>query len=456
MSGAADDRASLSRVLLRTGLTRRTAVTGAALGLLSACSDGDEEAGSRPGRRRRNGRKGADDGGKRQPGQASGPTVLTQADLDGIASELTELLDGGDLDAFLEYARPTDDAMWRLMWEGLHMVPTTDRRFHLQSARPGWRNPKGGPITAGLRGVVAYRVEGCDAQPVAHLCDLTVFKAPGGRLRVQALGPVRDPEAAPWLLSKVAVGAAPHVVLISRDVDESTARDVLGDVERGAARALAFLPPPSGVSKICVTLGWPEARDVLYGGSQGEFVGSAHNYRYVDPQVLADTGERGTGESFEGSRVVIDPSAVAGQGAEAVTAHESLHALAFQWGPDAPPLYAEGLARWFELGSEEAERAGRLLGARGLRAFASRVTRRPGRRAFYDPRWQEANYTGAATMCLYVVRERGESALRDLVRAAYEGVADPAARVLGTSERALLDDVATWIERQESKGSRKR
>jgi hypothetical protein len=433
-------------------------VTGATLGLLSACSGGDEESASRleRRRRRRQRRRAREEGAGTSPQDGNGATVLGQGDLDEVVSELTDLLDGDDLDAFLEYARPSDDAMWRRMWEGLHTVPTTDRRFHLQSARRAWRNRQGGPVTAGLRGVVAYRVEGCDAEPVAHLCDLTLFKAPGGRVRVQTLGPVRDPESAPWLLTDIAVATAPHVVLISRDVDDATARALLDDADQGAARALAFLPPPSGVSKICVTLGWPEARETLYGGSRGDFVGSAHNYRYVEPQVLADTGERGTGESFGGSRVVVDPSAVAGQGAETVTAHESLHALAFQWGPDAPPLYAEGLARWFEAGSDEIERAARRLGARSLRAFARRVTRRPGRRAFYDPRWQESNYTGAATMCLYVVRMHGESTLRDLVRAAYEGVPDPARGVLGTSQRALLEDVARWIERQGSTGRRTR
>ena len=427
-------------------LSRRTVVAGAAFGLLSACSGDDEEAPTGSGRRRRRGkrRKKARDG---SPGKGPGTTALTQTDVDGVASRLTELLDGDDVEAFLRYARPTDADMWRRMWEGLRTVPTLDRRFHLQSAADEWRNTSGGPITATLRGVVAYRVEGCDAEPMGHLCDLTVFKAPGGRVRVQALGPVREPEAAPWLLTTVAAVSAPHAVLISRDVDAATARDVLGDVDRGAARALDFITPPAGVSKICVTLGWPEARDVLYGGSRGEFVGSAHNYRYVDPQVLADTGRRRSPETFDGSRVVIDPGAMAGQGAEAVTAHESVHALAYQWGPGAPPLYAEGLARWFEAGPDAVERSARRLGVQGYRAFARRVTRRPGRAAFYDPAWQEANYTCAAMMCLHVVRQYDEGALLDLVRAAYEGVPDPARRVLGMSERALLRDVAASLGR---------
>jgi hypothetical protein len=437
----------------RERLSRRAVVTGAGLVLLSACSDDDEAPAQGNDRRRRRRRRGRED---RAEGSGGGRdvTVLGQSDLDEVSSRLTALLDGDDLDAFLTYARPSDSAGWRRMWEGLHTVPTVDRRFHLQSARPEWRNRKGGPVTATMRGVVAYRIEGTDAQPMAHLFDLSVFKSPDGEVRVQALGPVRDPDAAPWLLTKVAAVTAPHVVLISRDVDAAVARDALADVERGAARALDFLPPPAGVSKICVTLGWPRARERLYGGNGGEFVGSAHNYRYVEPQVLADTGTRDSHESFAGSRVVVDPGAMAGQGAEAVSAHESVHALAFQWGPGAPPLYAEGLARWFEIGPGETERAARRLGAQGYRAFARRVTERPGRAAFYNPAWQERNYTGAALTCLYVAREHGEGTLRDLVRAAYEGAADPAREVLGKPQRELLREVAAWLQRQES-GSRR-
>jgi hypothetical protein len=426
-------------------LTRRTFVVGTGLGLLSACSDDAEESEVEARRRRRRRRRGR---GNREQGAADGRTVLTQTDLEQVASRLTELLDGDDLDAFLAYARPSDTTGWRWMWQGLHEVPTTDRRFLLQSAEEGWANDKGGPVNVTVRGVVAYRIEGCDGEPMAHLCDLSVYKAPNGRVRVQTLGPLREKEAAPWLLTPVSAVAAGHVVLIAREADAALARRLVGEVDRGAARALDFLPPPAGVSKICVTLGWPEARDTLYGGSRTEFIGSSHNYRYVDPQVLADTGRRGQGETFRGSRVIVDPGAMAAQGAQAVTAHESVHALAFQWGQGAPPLYAEGLARYVEAGTAQITRAARQLGAEEFRRFARRVTARPGRAAFYDATWLATNYTCAAMMCVHVVDRHGEVALRDLVRAAYEGAPDPARTVLGISQGALLREVAARLEPQ--------
>ena len=320
---------------------RRAVVLAAGAAVLSACSDDDEPLG---GARRRRRRSPGEETARRTEGP--GQTVLTQGDLDDVAARLTDLLDGEDVQAFLAYARPSDPGAWRRMWTGLHSVPTVDRRFVLQPAREGWRNRRGGPVNAVVRGVVAYRVDGCDAQPMAHLCDLSVFKAPDGAVRVQTLGPLRDEGAAPWLLAPVAAVTGGNVVLISRASDAATARRILPQVDGGAGRALAFIPPPTGVSKVCVTLGWPGAEDTLYGGSSGEFVGSAHSYRYVDPQQLAATGRRGSGETFQGSRVVIEPGAMIAQGAEAVTAHESIHALAFQWGRGAQPLYAEGLARY--------------------------------------------------------------------------------------------------------------
>lgn len=424
-------------------LTRRGLVLGAAAGLLAACGGDDEPLQEPPGqpRRRRRQKSG------RTP--AAGETALTQADLEQVAAELTARLDGEDLQDFLRYARPSDVGQWTLMWQGLHDVPTTDRRFYLQPADDRWTNSQGGPVTAGVRGVVSYRVEGCDAQPMAHLCDLTVFKPPGRRARVQTLGPVRDDAAAPWLLGPVTAVTAAHTVLVSRVEDAAAARRVLDDVDQGAARAMEVIAPAAGISRICVTLGWPEARERLYGGSDAELVGSAHNYRYVDPQQLAETGTRGAGETFLGSRVVIDPAATSAQGAEAVTAHEAVHALAFQWGQGAPPLYAEGLARYVEVGADEVTRAARLVGADGFRDFARRITARPGLPAFTDPTWVEVNYTCAAMTCSHVAREHGESRLLDVVRAAYDGAPDPVRRVLGTSQRALLREVADWLEAEE-------
>jgi hypothetical protein len=431
-------------------VTRRAVVLAAGAGALSACSRGEdppEPSEAREGRQR----------GRRKQGRKSprGTTVLTQGDLEEVSAQLTSLLDGDDRDAFLAYARPSDPAQWERMWDGLHTVPATERRFLLQSARDGWTNPRGGPVNAVVRAVVAYRISGCDAQPMAHLCDLTVFKSPKGRVRVQTLGPLREEDAAPWLLSPVSAVSGTSVVLLSRASDAATARRVLSDVDRGAARAMRVIEPPSGVSKICVTLGWPEARDRLYGGSGAEFVGSAHNYRYVDPQRLADTGRRGRGESFEGSRVVVEPEGLAAQGAEAVTAHESVHALAFQWGRGAAPLYAEGLARWVELGAEEVTRAARRLGASSYRGFARRMAARPGRAGFYESGRLEDNYTCAAMMYVHVARRRGESAALDLARAAYDGSSDPAREVLGTSQEAQLREVADWLEDQESQKSQK-
>jgi hypothetical protein len=446
MSHAAQQRGGTRRLPgLSAPSSRRCVVLATGVAVLAACSD-DEETPIGPRRRPRRSR---DDDGRQQA--RAGQTVLTQADLEEVARKLTEHLEGDDLQAFLAATRPSDSAMWRRMWEGLHAVPTTDRRFLLQSARPGWRNRRGGPVSAVVRGVVAYRIEGCDAEPMAHLCDLSVFKSPDGAVRVQTLGPLRDEGSAPWLLTPVSAATAGNVVLISRATDAGTAGQILSAVDRGAGRALDFIAPPAGVSKICVTLGWPGAEDTLYGGSAGEFVGSAHSYRYVDPQQLAETGRRGPGEVFQGSRVVIEPGAMAAQGAEAVTAHESIHALAFQWGQSAPPLYAEGLARYFELGAPGTVRAARRLGAAAYRDFARRVTARPGRAAFYDETWQEANYTAAAMTCAHVAREHGGGALRDLVRAAYDGAADPARTVLAMSQDALLREVAAWLEEQEDR-----
>lgn len=432
---------------LTTRSSRRAVVLAAGAALVSACSGDDEGPDRARQRSKRRQRREDDRAGQSRPEE----NVLTQADLDGVAQALTERLDGDDLRAFLDYSRPADAAMWRRMWEGLHAVPTTERRFLLQPARDGWRNRRGGPVSAVVRGVVAYRIEGCDAEPMAHLCDLSVFKAPDGAVRVQTLGPLRDEGAAPWLLTSVSAATAGNVVLISRTEDAGTARRILSQVDRGAGRALDFIPPPAGVSRICVTLGWPEAEDRLYGGSAGEFAGSAHNYRYVDPQQLAETGRREPGEAFKGSRVVIEPRAMPAQGAEAVTAHESIHALAFQWGPGAPPLYAEGLARYFEIGPRGTTRAARRLGPETYRDFARRITARPGRAAFYDPTWQEVNYTGAAMMCAHVAREHGDGALRDLVRAAYDGAADPARTVLAMPQEALLREVAEWLEDQDER-----
>ncbi len=427
---------------MRHALDRRTVLLAAGAGVLTACSEDeptalDPQRTGRPRRRR-----------KKKQQQKAGENALTQADLDALAQELTDLLDGGDRQAFLDYARPSDPTQWEQMWDGLHAVPTIERSFLLQSADERWRNAEGGPVNATVRGVVAYRIDGCDAEPFAHLCDLTVFKPPKRGARVQMLGPLRDSTAAPWLLAPVQAVVGSRVVLISRVADAVVAERILADVDAGAARAMDAVLPPSGVSRICITLGWPEARERLYGGSNGDFIGSAHNYRAVDPQELADTGQRGRGEVFDGSRVVIDIGALSAQGPEKVAAHESVHALAFQWGQSAPPLYAEGLARYVELGEEETGRAARSLGPDRYRSFAARVSARPGRRAFYDPTWVEENYTGAAATCAYVSQERGRAALLDLVRAAYDGAPDPARSVLGTSQRALLRSTRRWLRDQ--------
>ncbi len=429
---------------MRHALDRRTVLVTAAAGLVAGCSDDDPTVAGENRRRPRKKKK------SKQRNQAKpGQTRLAQDDLDGVAAELTALLGGEDRQGFLDYARPSDRAQWERMWDGLHAVPTVDRAFVLQAADDGWVNQKGGPVNATVRGVVAYRIDGCDGEPVAHLCDLTLFKPPKGAARVQALGPVRDETAAPWLLSPVEAVVGTSVVMIARTQDAATARRIVSQADAGAERAMDYLTAPPGVSRICITLSWPEARDRLYGGSDGDFVGSAHNYRYVDPQVLADTGERGRGETFDGSRVVIDTGAMSAQGPEKVSAHESVHALAFQWGRSAPPLYAEGLARFVELGAGETERAARDLGPARFGDFISRITARPGRAAFYDSTWLEDNYTAAAATCGYVAREYGDASLRDLVRAAYEGAANPARTVLGTSERKLLRAVKRWLKEQQ-------
>ena len=278
---------------MRHAVDRRTVLVAAGAGLLQACSDDDPDA-LAPGRRRRQGRRGKGD--RAEPGR----TRLTQDDLDEVAARLSTLLDGDDRQAFVDYARPADAVQWERMWDGLHTVPTLDRTFWLQRADGSWVNQRGGPVTATLRGVVSYRIDGCDAEPMAHLCDLSVFKPARGPVRVQTLGPLRDETEAPWLLAPVACEVGSHAVLISRVQDAATARGILDQVDAGARRAMDVVAAPAGVSRICVTLGWPQARDRLYGGSQGDFIGSAHGYRYVDPQQLADTGERGAGESVRG------------------------------------------------------------------------------------------------------------------------------------------------------------
>ena len=53
--------------------------------------------------------------------------------------------------------------------------------------------------------------------------------------------------------------------------------------------------------------------------------------------------------------------------------------------------------------------------------------------------------------CAHVAREYGDGALRDLVRAAYDGAADPARTVLAMSQGALLREVAAWLEDQEDR-----
>ena len=142
------------------------------------------------------------------------------------------------------------------------------------------------------------------------------------------------------------------MVLTATPQDLARARATLPVIDRGVARAMRLIPPPVGVSKVFVALADPDSPLYADGRTSTtirESVGFAKTIGYVDPQQAASTG-RGAGPTapYAGSRVVLHPTAFTSDSwLEGVALHETVHAMAGQWG-SADPWPTEGLAQWAE------------------------------------------------------------------------------------------------------------
>ena len=360
--------------------------------------------------------------------------MVTDLEIDALVARLDAGLRRGDVRALAAVAPGIDVAAWRRRVTTLRRFPLDSVRFGLDRTLGRQVNASGGPVDLTAYLVLTHRIVDCDASPVTQAYDARLTKP--GRDATLTITRLRQTDAtspAPWDLGDYRVVQGDHVVLAATRDDLPRARAGLPRIDAGVARAMALIPPADGVSRLFVALADPGCGPVRPGPA---------------PEYTGLT--RRVGEP--GSRVVLHPAAFGSpDGLQRVALHESVHALAHQWGPGAPAWPAEGHARVVRerlsrpvcAPSGTATRPG-ALGLRGLPAPDARAAQRrgvplPGRGHQLRLRRGGLRLPGGAT---------GWSAALRLRPALLPGQHRAAARmVTGLSTRALLARTQRWVDR---------
>ncbi len=385
-------------------------------------------------------------------------TVIDRTEIDALVGRLDGALDDADVRAMKAVAPDLDVAEWRRRLAGLARYPMVDLDFQFDETLDRQVNASGGPLRIDATVVLTHQIAQVDSRPAVQVYRFGLEKRnPQDALRITTIAGPDDPTSpAPWDLGGWRVLESDHVVLTATPQDLARARTTLPVIDRGVARAMRLIPPPVGVSKVFVALADPDSPLYADGRTSTtirESVGFAKTIGYVDPQQAASTG-RGAGPTapYAGSRVVLHPTAFTSDSwLEGVALHETVHAMAGQWG-SADPWPTEGLAQWAESGGVaglRTDRRVRDLVTTGFPGFARtmRGTRATDYSVFHDPETQLQNYYGAGAVYGYLESRGGRRAVVRFARLAYTGSLATAIATVGERDEAtLFRHVQRWVD----------
>jgi hypothetical protein len=384
--------------------------------------------------------------------------VISTADLDELASRLNQALRDADVQAMKEVAPTIRVAEWERRLENIARFPMSEVGFEFDQTYDRQVNASGGPLQIEAHFALTHQISDVDSRPVVQVYWVDLEKrTPDSPVRITSLeGPHDDSSPAPWdLADDWEVLTGDHVVLVARPTDAARARASLASIDAGVARAMDVIAPPDGVTKAFVALA--DASTPLYRDGEttsiSEYAGVAFRAGYVDPQEAARSGKgAGRNAPYASSRILLLPAAFgSASGLEDVAMHETIHAMASQWGI-GDPWPAEGLARWAEAGFAAGLRSSPTYAPSirsGFAGFAQRMRGVGGidYDVFHDPDTEAANYNCAAAVYGYVESRGGREAVLEFGRKVYSETVVDAAKVIGEpSQAALFGKVQQWVQ----------
>lgn len=430
-------------------LGRRALLAGAGGLFLTGCSGGGSEPAAKP----------------EQSPSSSGPivheqdagTVISQADIAELVGKMDAAVRNADAAALGAVAAKIHEPVWQRRLDNLARFPLDEIGFVFDKSLGRQVNASGGRIETDAYIALTHRIAGVDARPVVQIYSATLAKAgPDAPVRIIDMDDHPDGEGSPaaWDLEDWDAVESQHVVAAARREDMGLLRANLAAIDAGAAEALALIDPPEGVSRTFVVYARPD--NPIYGGNMDiptvkEALGLAIRVGFIDPSQAARSG-RGAGAkaAYAGSRLVLHPSAFGSADlVRKVAKHESIHALAFQWG-DGDPWPTEGLARWGEYGGAAGLLADGFEGSAIRNGFAGFAARMRGNGSFSYERFHAAayesvNYACAAAVYAFLEDRGGAREALRFAQLAYSQSRDDACRKLGFRDQdALFGKVLQW------------
>jgi hypothetical protein len=390
--------------------------------------------------------------------QQDAGNVISTEDVDRLVGQLNTALREGDVASMKAVAPDLHVPEWERRLGNIARFPMSSVGFQFDDSYDRQVNASGGPLDIDANVVLTHRIADVDSREVVQVYRFGLAKAaPDAEVHITEIrGPYESASPAPWDLTDdwdVLVGD--HVVLTARSGDMGRARAALPSIDAGAAAAMDVIAPPQGVSKVFIALadpGSPLYNDGDTTSTVTEALGVAYRAGYIDPEEAASSGKgAGAKAPYASSRLLLHPSAFESSDLlRGVALHESIHAMAFQWG-DGDPWPTEGLARWAEAGF-----AAGLRGASwrdsirsGFAGFASRMG---GHRyfdydVFHQSAYESVNYNCAAAVYGYLESDGGRDEALRFARLAYGKTLEEAVEALGFADQAaLFDRVQGWVD----------
>ncbi|KAA1378695.1 hypothetical protein [Aeromicrobium fastidiosum] len=431
---------------------RRTLLMGSAgLMFLSACGGGSDGTKIVPTAKQ-------DDGPVINEQDAG--NAVTPKDVAVLVAALNAAFEGRDLDRLLELVgattvTPGDKDLrerWAYRLDNFERNDIVSGEFFVGLPEGRARNSSGGPLEYRSNVVFGHRIRDCDSRDVVEVFDATFVKdSATAPLVIDRVSETPEGFApAIWDVAKVDIAVTDHAVLAFRSQDRDVVRRSVTEFDAGVARAFDLMPRPAGVEKVFIAVAWDEVRDTLWGGSNLiEAQGVAYSHLYVDPAELAQgqtVAVVGDGQPVATARIAVNPSAFESGSVGDVACHEAVHALANQWGRDAPRWVVEGLARWVENQADAgAFQQQRDAIARSFPGFRRRMPR-SAVEEFYTDDPDGLNYECGAAVFEHLARTEGRERVIEVASTFYgNDDADTVASVLGVDEDGLFAATQKWL-----------
>jgi len=384
-------------------------------------------------------------------------TVVTAEDTAALRKRLNDAFQARDIDQLIKVIDPDDlsldevRARWVRRFDNFTRIPVTGE-WYVGAPSGRTRNGSGGQIEYGGDLVFAHQIRGCDGQQVVETYDADFRKkSEDAPLELMHIGdPKEDYDPSFWDVAKIDAIETEHAYIAFRPKDAGTAKAYRDRIEAGAKRAFAAMQKPKGVSKVFYALTWPEIDGKLYGGISLKDRGAhAYYHPFVKPEDLAKgqtTRSTPKGLPQATGRVGMHQLAFAGRyDVTEVAAHEAIHVLANQWLGigDRPTWVVEGLATWGEAGASTlmARSGGRIRSFFG--SFVPRALK--DYQAFQESGNVNDMYNCAGAVFAYLEDTGGKDAVYEVASAYYDEGRSGAPKILGRSEKELLNATRKWL-----------